>query len=100
MTQRNILLNVLKDAKGWVRSYDLVKINTRYGWLGSSIERQARGLAENGIIDRRHLGKYAEYSYKSPRAFGEHTVSVQERRRRKFNEVQKSLREVGQERLI
>jgi hypothetical protein len=100
MTQRNILLNVLREAVGWVKSYELVKINTRFGWLGISIDRQARELAENGIIDRRQVGKYAEYRYKTPYAFGEPSVSVQERRRKKFVQVQESLREVGQEELI
>ena len=99
MTQKLILLNVLREAGGWVKSYELVKVNTRYGWLGM-IDRQARQLAEKGIIDRRHIGKYAEYCYKTPRAFGEFSESVQARRSRKLKEVQKSLREVGQKSLL
>ena len=99
MTQKLILLNVLREAGGWVKSYELVKVNTRYGWLGM-IDRQARQLAEKGIIDRRHIGKYAEYRFKTPRAFGEFSESVQERRRRKFTQVQKSLIKAGQERLV
>lgn len=61
----------LFDMRGeWVPSYSLTKVNTKYGWLGSSGDRRARELAEIGnhivngttyFIERRKQGKYAEY---------------------------------------
>lgn len=54
----------------WVKSYELGKRDTEFGWIGSAGERRARELAEAGYydsatyrysIERRHIGKYAEY---------------------------------------
>ncbi len=45
LTQREILLNVLEDAKDFVPSYNLIKTNTKWGWLGTSADREARLLA-------------------------------------------------------
>jgi hypothetical protein len=100
LTQKNIILNVLKEARVWVKSYELQKVNTHYGWLGTQADRAARQLAIEGLIERRRAGKYSEYRYKTPRAFGEARESVQERRRKKFSKVQESLKNVGQEMLL
>lgn len=64
MTQQAIILKTLQDVNDWVPSYRLVKIDTEYGWLGTSGDRRARQLHEEGFIDRRHNGKYAEYRIK------------------------------------
>ncbi len=61
MTQATIILKVLRDAQNWVPSYHLQKVNTKYGWLGSSGDRSARRLAEGGLIERKQEGKYAYY---------------------------------------
>lgn len=61
----------LADTEGvWKPSYSLSKTSTPYGFLGSSAERRARELAEDGkhivngntyFIEKRMNGKYAEY---------------------------------------
>lgn len=68
LTQAQIIMKYLEQQRiirgftdGWVKSYELIKVNTSYGWLGSGADRQARRLAEEGDIERRHNGKYAEY---------------------------------------
>jgi hypothetical protein len=70
-TQQQIVVRYLAACPGeWVSSYDLAKKETAWGWLGSQGDRRARELALAGkyeldgviyFIERRHLGKYAEY---------------------------------------
>lgn len=65
ITQRNIILNVLRDnPEKWFNSYDFIKVNTKYGWLGSQADRRCRELAEENLIEVRHEGKYAQYRAK------------------------------------
>lgn len=64
LTQSQIILAHLRDCKEWIYGYNLQKVATKYGFLGSSGDRQARALAEEGKIERRHIGKYAEYRTK------------------------------------
>lgn len=62
MTQSNIILNVLRENRGeWFESYKLVKLSTKWGFLGTSADRRARELAEEGMIEVRHIGKFAQY---------------------------------------
>ncbi len=61
MTQKEIIYNLLKDNGGWVVSYNLIKVDTKYGWLGTGADRLARYLVEDGTIERKQDGKYAYY---------------------------------------
>lgn len=70
-TQEEIVVRYLAARPGeWVSSYDLMKKETAWGWLGSQGDRRARELALKGVyelegtthyIERKHEGKYAEY---------------------------------------
>jgi len=69
-TLHDIICLHLADMGDWVPSYSLSKVQTKFGWCGSSGERRARELAEDGaheykgiiyIIERRQIGKFAEY---------------------------------------
>lgn len=62
-TQDEIIINVLKDVKDWIPSYNLIKVNTKWGWLGSSGDRAARDLAEHMVIQRKREGKYTYYKW-------------------------------------
>jgi hypothetical protein len=65
MTQKNIILKLLAsqpDKKFF--SYELMKASTPFGWLGSSGDRRARELAEEGLINKREGKVYAEYWHK------------------------------------
>lgn len=71
-SQKQIILDYLKTIKHnaqneegqWVREYALRSTNTPFGWLGFQADRRCRELHQNGKIERRLNGKYAEYRYK------------------------------------
>lgn len=65
LTQAEIITRLLRDnPTKWFQSWELIKVNTPHGWLGSGSDRQARELAESGKIERRNITKYAEYRSK------------------------------------
>ena len=57
MTQTSIVKNYLRQCDGWVPSYELIKKETDWGFLGSGADRAARELAINGKIDRAKGGE-------------------------------------------
>jgi hypothetical protein len=59
ITQEDIIINYL--THDWMFSYELQKVNTPYGWLGTSADRIARRMAEQGKKERQRVGKYAQY---------------------------------------
>ena len=61
LTYQEIILAVLNDIKDWTPSYNIIKTNTKWGWLGTSADREARRMAEEGIIQRKRDGKYTYY---------------------------------------
>ena len=63
MTQTKIVENVVYHSREPVPSWDLQKINTEWGWLGTSADRTARKLAEKGILTREMRGKYVYYTH-------------------------------------
>lgn len=48
----------------WQPSWRFIKVNTPLGWIGTSGDREARRMAEEGKILRRRVGKYAYYKLK------------------------------------
>ena len=65
-TMRDKILSLLEqDPTHWHPSYDLIKVNTPKGWLGSSGDRIARYMAEDGTILKQNEGTYAEYKLKT-----------------------------------
>ena len=60
-TQKQIVMFTLKEAKDWTPSHQLQKIQTKYGWLGTSGDRVARKLAEEGKIERKMINGYANF---------------------------------------
>jgi hypothetical protein len=61
LTQEEIILAVLEDINDWTPSYNIIKVNTKWGWLGTGADREARRLAEQGIIQRKREGKYTYF---------------------------------------
>lgn len=64
MTYRAIIKKLLDDnPHKRFKSWELMKVNTPYGWLGSSGDRIARMMAENGEIEHISRGETgcAEY---------------------------------------
>ena len=77
-TQKELILIALTQADDWVKSHDLIKVWVKTGrilpngkeekcWLGTSADRQARQMAKDEEIERRHNGKYAEYRLRDTR---------------------------------
>ena len=65
-TYESIIFKVLDERPNdWIPSYDFIKLNTKWGWLGSSADRIARYMAEDGKIERKREGKYTYYSKKT-----------------------------------
>lgn len=70
ISQTDIAIRHLADRLGnWVRSYELEKMNTAYGYLGIQTGRRLREVMERGYHDikgeryycERQHHKYAEY---------------------------------------
>jgi len=67
--QKEILLNylwkVLKDniylKDQWVVSYNIIKINTPFGWLGTAADALARKLRKEGLIESKDIGQYTYF---------------------------------------
>jgi hypothetical protein len=65
MTLKDKITNILKLCNGgWVASYEFICKDTIYGWIGSSGDRRARELVAEGVLERKHDGKYAWYRIK------------------------------------
>lgn len=64
LTQSQLIVKFLESRyPDYVYGYELVKVNTPKGWIGSSGDRRARELAEKGIIKAMHEGKYVKYQF-------------------------------------
>ena len=96
MTQSQIILAVLKTHTEWVPSYDLQKARTAFGWLGTGADRIARGMALQGLILRKRIGKYTWYKSKDSVGFGCPKAPWREEKRKL---ALKQLEEAGQARL-
>ena len=69
LTYPQIIKKVLQDNQDWMPSYYFSKVETNYGWIGSSGERRCRELAELGEIKRKIEGKYTFYKAKQPMGY-------------------------------
>jgi hypothetical protein len=61
MTQREIIFKYLEHKDDWVPSYELIKNDTPWGWIGSGSDRIARYMVEEGLLERKGEGKYSYY---------------------------------------
>ena len=52
ITQAKILENFIYSSKEPVPSWGLQKIDTEWGWLGTSSDRIARKLVAEGVLNR------------------------------------------------
>lgn len=63
MTQKDILLRTLAqqakhNSNPWIITYNLIKTNTTFGWLGTSADSLARKLRQDGLVESKDEGKY------------------------------------------
>lgn len=81
LSQKEIVVRYLAARMGqWTPSYDLVKQETDWGYLGIQADRRAFELAQEGkfvspnyiyYIEHRKAGKYAEFrcAFKIPKEY-------------------------------
>lgn len=75
MGYRQIILKYLRaHSDRWFASHDLQSKWLDGQWIGSSGSRRARELAEEGFIEVRHNGKYAEYHSMNPKSIIEYRL--------------------------
>ena len=56
MTQKQILLEVLKDNE-WHFYYELIRVETNFGYLGTEAGRRLRELYKDGLVEKRDIKK-------------------------------------------
>lgn len=64
LSQSQIIVKLLESEPREFYSYELVKVWTKWGYLGLAADRRCRELAKDGIIEVSHEGKYAKYKAK------------------------------------
>ena len=65
-TQKEIICKLLsEDPHKWWFTYELQKVNTKYGWLGTQGDRRARELREEGRLQSEGDGKYEKFKWKT-----------------------------------
>lgn len=69
MSQANALLELLKakwrdnPSDPYMFSYQLIKVNTPYGFIGTEGIRRAQELSKSGILKQIREGKYVKFAY-------------------------------------
>ena len=56
LTQKQILLEVLKDNE-WKYYYELIRVETPFGYLGTEAGRRLRELYKDGLVEKRDIKK-------------------------------------------
>ena len=63
LTQEQIIRRVIaSDSRNLVPSWAIQKVNTDWGWLGTSADRTARKMAEQGKLHRTYKGREVYFS--------------------------------------
>ena len=63
LTQEQIIRRVVASySRELVPSWALQKVNTDWGWLGTSADRTARKMAEQGKLHRTYKGREVYFS--------------------------------------
>lgn len=58
MTQKQIILEYLKDFSDWQLEYKIRDINTKWGFIGARGDRDVRDLIKSGKIESSMRGKF------------------------------------------
>lgn len=64
ITQKQIIINLLREKNDWTPLWDLIKVNTKWGWLGTSARTRVQELTREGKIEHKFVGKYSYYKAK------------------------------------
>lgn len=63
LSQHQIILRYLSWLDNWIFEYELVRINTQYGFISHNGDRRVRELHDKGLVDRRIVDGKAQYRY-------------------------------------
>ena len=64
MKQHQIILKVLEEAyPNWIMSYDLEKVSTKWGYIGTAGLKRCRELRAKGQIEQVDEGQYIKYRF-------------------------------------
>lgn len=67
LSAKGIIVRYLqKQPDKWFWGYELEKVSTPYGWIGTQGQRRARELAEDGKLDRRIKDGLVQYRISKP----------------------------------
>lgn len=67
LSAKEIIVRLLHtNADRWFWGYELEKVGTPYGWIGTQGQRRARELAEDGRLDRRIKDGLVQYRISKP----------------------------------
>jgi hypothetical protein len=71
-TQKDIILNVLREKQDWIVSHQLEKVSTKWGWLGTSALKRCRELEVEKKIEKKIEEGYVWYRGFAPRLITEY----------------------------
>ena len=72
ITQKDIILNLLRENGGFIVSHQLEKVSTKWGWLGTSALKRCRELEVERKIEKKMEGGYVWYRGFAPRLITEY----------------------------
>jgi hypothetical protein len=81
---QTIIEYLRRNSDKWFASHELQQKWLDGKWVGSSGARRARELAEEGKIEVRHNGKYAEYHAFGPKTITEYRLPTGELIHKKY----------------
>lgn len=64
MKQRDIILRLLSFRGDYVPSWELEKVSTEWGYIGTSGLKRCRELRAEGKIEQKDVGKFVYYRIK------------------------------------
>lgn len=75
LSQKEIILKVLRGTSEYIVSHQLEKVNTEFGWLGTSSLKRCRELEVEGLIEKKMKDGYVWYKAKGPKQIVEYRIS-------------------------
>lgn len=67
ISQKDIILKLLRQRNDWIVSHQLEKVSTPFGWLGTAALRRCRELEEAGLIHNKRENGYVWYRASKPK---------------------------------
>lgn len=72
--QKDIILKFLRSKDDWVVSWQLEKVDTPWGWLGTASLKRCRELQRAGQVEKKMMDGYVWYRSPAPKEVKEYRV--------------------------